>query len=153
MKKRGFTLLELIAAIAIIGVLAIIVLPNFVKLFNNSLDSSMKIAENNTLDAANLYIEDYCRNPISSGHLENCNNDKKEIDSDTVYFCLANIQNKGYLQDVNYKESTPCKGVIVYDYEDYDYKNGKVYLLCGLSPNYSYATEGFELYRLLIEDC
>ena len=36
MKKRGFTLVELLAVIAILAVLAILLVPNVVSIFNNS---------------------------------------------------------------------------------------------------------------------
>ena len=40
MKKRGFTLVELLAVIAILAILVIIALPNVIKLFNSSKEST-----------------------------------------------------------------------------------------------------------------
>ena len=42
MKKRGFTLVELLAVIAILAILIIIALPNVMKLFNDAKESSFK---------------------------------------------------------------------------------------------------------------
>ena len=153
MKKNGFTLLELIAAISIIGVIAIIVLPNFIEMFNNSVDNSMKITENNVLDAANLYLEDYCRNPMSSNHLATCKEERVFYEEDKLFFCLNSLQDKNYLDEVTYKENTNCIGVVTYTYEKYKYTNGKVYLFCGDPGNYVYVTEGGSPFRTVAEEC
>ena len=40
MKKKGFTLVEIMAVIAIIAILAIVAMPNIVKSFNNSKENT-----------------------------------------------------------------------------------------------------------------
>ena len=77
--KKGFTLIELIAVMAIVGVLSIMIVPNVIKLLNGSMEDTMKITENEVVDAANLYVEDYCRNPINDEYRDNCLVDKKTI--------------------------------------------------------------------------
>ena len=153
MKKNGFTLLELIAAISIIAVISIIVLPDFLNMFNKSVKESMKITENNVLDAANLYIEDYCRNPISNDHLTYCRNNRTFYERDKMFICLGTLQDKNYLDEVTYKEETSCIGVITYTYRDYKYSDGKVYLLCGENGNYTYITEGGERFKTVAQNC
>ena len=72
MNKKGFTLVEVIAVVAILALLAVIAVPNVVKLFNSGKNDTMTIQENQVLDAANLFLEDYCRNPMDSEHSSYC---------------------------------------------------------------------------------
>ena len=62
--KKGFTLIELLAVIALIGILVTLVVPNLVDYLNNASDAGMKNQENNMKDAAKIYIEDHCSNPL-----------------------------------------------------------------------------------------
>lgn len=147
--KKGFTLVEILAVIAIIGMLSIMIIPGVVQLFNDAVKDSMKVTENEVLDAANLYLEDFCRNPIDYEHRLNCNDDKHELDTDKVYFCLSTLQGRGMIKEVYYKESTSCKGIVIYEVENYKYKNPKVYLYCGDS----YTTEGGSTYQTYANGC
>ena len=130
--KKGFTLVELLAAIAIISILAIFVVPNIIKLFNNSVDSAMETQEKQVFDGAVLYVTDYCKRPISG----------KVCSSNYVndsFVCLSDIQASGYIDSVLYRGST-CKGVIIF--ENGSYYKGNTYLYCGSSTNYAYKTKG-----------
>lgn len=89
MKKNGFTLIEIIAVVAILGFLAIVAIPNIIKLFSRSTEETMKIQETNVLDAAKLFVEDYCRNPIDNAKLTTCNNSKKTL------FIYGDVNNDG----------------------------------------------------------
>ena len=79
MNKKGFTLVEIIAIVAILAILVIIAAPNVMKLFREGREKTMTIQENEVLDAAKLYLEDYCRNPISSSYLKECNDNRYEL--------------------------------------------------------------------------
>lgn len=147
--KKGFTLVELIAVIAIIGLLSIMIIPNIIDLFNKSNNDSMKIVENEVLDAANLYIEDYCKNPIDDTYRTLCNTDKKSIGSNKIYLCLNTLQTRKVIKEVYFKGSISCKGIVVYDYEDNKYKNGKTYLYCGND----YTTSGSSTYKSYADGC
>ncbi len=59
MKKRGFTLVELLAVIAILAILAIVILPNVIESFNKSKDSNfLAEAEAVYKAATNQYVLD-----------------------------------------------------------------------------------------------
>ena len=158
MNKKGFTLMELLAAIAILAVLAIIAIPNAMRLYNENAIKVMKVQETEIVESTNIYINDYCgKNAISESYRGICNNERKNVESGStetnrkVYFCIKNIISKDYVKDVHFR-SEPCNGIIVYDFnETYNtYSNGKTYFYC---QNDSYHTEGYNDYSSLIESC
>ena len=164
MKKQGFTLIELLAVITIIGILAIIVTPEIMDSFKEGTDDTMIIQENQVKDSTNLFIEDFCRNPISSAHKAKCSQYEGALTAGKVYFCLKPLQNgitvdgfgtESYLDKVYYRTGVPCTGIIVYNKSGNVYSNGKVYLVCKNEEDsaYAYTTEGYETYRAQINAC
>lgn len=138
MKKNGFTLVELLATIAILGILVLIAVPNVIKYLDSSRQKAMITQENTILDAANLYISDYCSS--SRIHEGMCPESyENNEDSKESYLCLSDLQNasSSYADDIKYKGKS-CKGIIVF--EDKDSK-GKTYLYCGDDGNYDYITD------------
>lgn len=138
MKKYGFTLVELLATIAILGILVLIAVPNVIKYLDSSRQKAMITQENTILDAANLYISDYCSS--SRIHEGMCPESyENNEDSKESYLCLSDLQNasSSYADDIKYKGKS-CKGIIVF--EDKDSK-GKTYLYCGDDGNYDYITD------------
>ena len=133
--KKGFTLTELLAVIAILSILVLLAVPNIIKIYNDSTKSAMEVQENQILDASNLYVTDYCTRRINSTYV--CPS-SYTTGTTIKYICLNDITSKGYIENIKYKASN-CSGVIVYDS---DGKNGKTYLYCGAGPNYTYKTEG-----------
>lgn len=129
--KKGFTLVELLAVIAILGILIILAVPNIIKIYNNSTKRAMEVQENQILDAANLYISDYCTQRINSSYV--C----PALYINNKIICLNELTTNGYIENITYKGST-CKGMTVFDSNG---KNGVTYLYCGTSPNYAYKTE------------
>ena len=101
--------------------------------------------------AANLYIEDYCRNPISDDYRTMCNTDKKLIGSDKVYLCLSTLQGRKAIKEVTYDETVSCKGLVLYDYDSTrnKFSNGKTYLYC----ESEYMTEGGNTYKTYADGC
>ena len=164
MNNKGFTLVEILAVIAIIAVLSIIVLPNVVNYYKTGTTRAMQLQESQALDGAKLFIEDFCRNPISNAHKDLCRSYEKTITGGKVFFCLSSLQESisipgysadPYLKQVTYKNGTPCTGIIIFDKNLRSYDNGKTYLVCrsdGATEN-DYATEGYMSYSVPLAIC
>lgn len=69
MKKKGFTLVELLAVIAILAILVVIALPNVLSMFNSAKkDLFLTEARNLYKESANKYISDFMH-PNGSGNI------------------------------------------------------------------------------------
>jgi prepilin-type N-terminal cleavage/methylation domain-containing protein len=144
MKKRGFTLVELLAVIAIISILATIGVTAVIKVYNNSVKKTMIVQENNVAEASKSYLEDYCIDPLDNTY--KCPS-SYENNSEIRYICLSDLQDneKGnYVSKVNYKNED-CKGIIIFSKnDDGDYYNAKTYLYCDYDTKdkkYNYVTD------------
>lgn len=122
MRKNGFTIMEFLAVIALIGILVLLVMPNVIKTYNKSIDKAIEIEEKNILDAAKIYIEDYCLSQLDSSYKcpETFNEYPKYITLDDLYDVDLITKTIKY-KDVN------CCGIVVFD----DNNEGKTYLTCG----------------------
>ncbi len=129
MKKNGFTLIELIAAIAIIAVITLMVVPNVISIFNKSKRSILDTQISNIKDASLLYVNDFCKYPL--------NGNGCPVSYDTGRFiCLSEIQSPtsttnstGYIGTISYS-GNECKGVSVIS-EVSGITSSSVYLKCG----------------------
>jgi prepilin-type N-terminal cleavage/methylation domain-containing protein len=129
MKKQGFTLTELLAVVVLLGILSLMVVPNAIKMFNQSRVKAMESQEQKVVDAANLYVQDRCTRKID--HSLECPNSYKYGINDQKYVCLSDVQADKYIKDVKFN-NTSCTGVIIYEpNENGRYNIGKAYLFCG----------------------
>lgn len=151
--KKGFTLIELMAVIAIMAVLVIVVLPNVIGIFTDSLDKAMHTQEATALDAAKLYIQDYCTHPINQTYRDHCNDNFRTLDTENKYLCVNMLQDKDYFDTILYRD-VPCNGIIVLKINEKGvYDTGQTYLYCGSSGNYVYETEGGNSYESYLSNC
>ena len=126
-KKRGFTLVEILTVIAIIAILSLIVLPNFIGSFNDAKRKAMITQENEVVDAAKLFLEDYCKHPLSQNKGQCSVYSLNTSQTDLKYTCLSVLQATNYIDPILSQGST-CSGFVVYEK---DYTNHKTYLHCG----------------------
>lgn len=136
--KRGFTLTEILVVIALIGVLLMFIMPNLIKIFSNSVKSTMKIQESEMKDAGVLYLEDYCKNPI----LDNSCPSTIKRNSDKTYsgyISLQRLVSDDYIEEISL-EGENCTGCVIYTSN-----KAKAYLVCGED----YSTESSTNYKTI----
>ena len=132
--KKGFTLLELLAVIILIGFLLTIVVPSTIKILDSSIVNTMKIQEEEVESAAKIYLEDYCKTPIDSTKICTLN---KSVTNGIVYYngevSLNTLISNKYIDQVSIRNKE-CEGRIVFTNSE-----PKAYLKCGDV----YTTDGY----------
>lgn len=116
MNKKGITLVELIAVLAIIGLLAIIVVPGITKNIIDSKNKANKVQDSNIKEAAQSYLADHIGDDITFD------------ESDTVTITLKVLVEEGYLTA---HPSNPKTG------EEYDLNASSV-LVTKVNASYKY---------------
>lgn len=133
MNKKGFTLTELLAVIVLIGVVSLLITPNLIKLFKDNTSNTMKVQESEINDAALLYLEDYCKNPLGTNKCPNTITRNADYTYSGSVSLETLVINK-YIDTIKLK-STICTGCIKFN-------NNKAvsYIKCGeeyTTDNYS----------------
>lgn len=105
MNKKGFTLVELLAVIAILGILAIMITPGIIAIRNRVLESTLESKENFILNAALQYTSDHLYN-VPNGEIDSSELiDRTMIDNPSThheysccyYITINNLIDWGYL--------------------------------------------------------
>ena len=124
MKKRGFTLVELLAVIVILAIIALIAVPVFLGIINNTKKSSDK-------EGVNLYT-DTVEKAIQKKQMSDPNfmPDKCDIQRDGNLECFSGTTSLGTVK-VSMKGTKPSSGTIYITEDDVTYENivlnGKTY--------------------------
>lgn len=77
--KKGFTLVEIVAAIAIMAIIGLIAVPSVIKKFNTSRIQAMAIQENKLVEAGDILLDDYCRDAIDETKKKSVNSIIKNL--------------------------------------------------------------------------
>lgn len=139
--NKGFTLIELMACIALLAVLVVFAVPNVYKYLITGYSKTMSIQEKNVADAANLYLQDFCVSPINpsykcaTGLVKNTSTGFAEYSG---YIKLSTIKSQEYIEDVKFR-SKDCVGYV----EIENSKAKKTYLKCGDNETEGYDDEEY----------
>jgi prepilin-type N-terminal cleavage/methylation domain-containing protein len=129
MNRNGFTLVEIIATIAILSLLSLLIMPNIMKNYNQSKIDAITIQKNKLVEAGDIFLDDYCKDAINSSYKEKCEIYYQSLDStlssqlsdekDYKYICVDDIKKlEYYTEDLKFG-GTLCHGVVVYEIDKY----------------------------------
>lgn len=113
MKKRGFTLVELLAVIAILGILVTVISVAVLKIYNSSVEKTMEVQNKNVKRAAAAFLEDYCIDPVDGSFVCPETYENRYYNK---FVCLGDLRKdtkNSYIEKVTYK-GDECNGVIIF---------------------------------------
>lgn len=147
--KKGFTLVEMLAVVAILALFAAFAMPNFIGVFTENFDKTMQIQENNLVDAAKMYVQDVCLDRIDTSvtcAIDSSTYKKKSTSGFTYFnvqnktFTLAKIKSAGYIDAIKTHNGVDCDGYVkITGNSATGEMTYKAYLSCGDA----YKTEGY----------
>ena len=110
--KKGFTLIEVLAVIALVGILILFVMPNLTKIFSGSIKKTMKLQENELKDAGLMYLEDFCKNKLEN---KTCPSTIKinETNKYSGYVNLNTLIKEDYIEEIDIQGSK-CSGCVIF---------------------------------------
>ena len=161
MNKKGFTLVELLAVIVIIGILGLLAIPNVLKYFNESKLKAMMVQESKLVESGDILVRDYCKKPLNDEYRLECDShyqgldnyeDEDKVDSDpqtyTRYICVSTLKDKEYYSEKLQFSGEDCSGVVVYriDEETDIQKDSFAVVKCGSSYKTIFENENAEDY-------
>lgn len=120
--KNGFTLVEVLAVIVLIGALMLIVVPNVTSIFEGSVNKAMQVQENEIEDAALAYLEDYCKNPIGRNRCTLTRN------TDYTYSGSINLST---LISNEYIDTVKARDALCIGYVTITNNKARAYITCG----------------------
>lgn len=133
MNKKGFTMVEIIAVIVLVGAVLLLVVPNVTKIFGQSVESTMKIQESEMESAALYYLEDHCKNPLKN---YKCTLTRNSDYTFSGRINLSTLISENYIEPIKLQKDT-CEGYVVYTSN-----KAKAYLSCGTNGE-RYKTNGY----------
>lgn len=132
MKRKGFTLVELLAVIVVLAILVTVATPNVLGILRKQKDNTTDIVVTNLKDAAISYAKEQIS--LSKLHLSSCNFD---IDNETVATNNIGKCVKDYTVDFLKKNGTfddkqgscdTSRKIYIYKYNNGNYDEIKVYV-------------------------
>ena len=111
--KKGFTLIEILVVLILLAIIAVIAVPNVVSFFSENKTKLSSIQKSQIETAVNMYINDYCNNPISDEY--SCDPEWRldEVSGvrvvDQAQIQLQTLSNLGYLDP---QITSNCSGYV-----------------------------------------
>ena len=129
MNKKGFTLVEIIAAVAIMALLVTIAGTNLIKKYNESKINAIIVQEEQIVQSGDLVVNDYCKSPINDSYLLQCDNYYQSyVDSNddlviedglyTKYICIKDLKDLNYYSEKLQFSGAECSGVVIYKIDE-----------------------------------
>lgn len=96
MKKNGFTLVEVLAVISILGVVMVFVVPNLISAFYKSRDILSDYEKNTIIDAGKMYIEDIDAGLKTYNGYSGYDFKKYAVENSGIVVSLTTLIDEGY---------------------------------------------------------
>ena len=127
MNKKGFTLVEIIAVVAIMAILITFAATSLIKKYNESKIKTLIIQEGQLIQSGDMVIQDYCKDPLNKDYHLQCDSYYKSyVDSNDnlivnatektymKYICTKDLKTLGYYSEELELSGVECLGVVVY---------------------------------------